>query len=220
MKCFALSIAGFFVACLLFANPFPGMEIENETPIYVETREFAPFLEKNHFRDFRWGDNRATVLQKEKAFFFTNVLQQDKFLITLFREEGKKWLSFLRQEIFIGYVFENNRLLLGYYLVPCYAFIEATNTYENIKKHFFRKYTDKASYSLGLINPPHGDLEGVLAFVRWRTTNTVIDLTLEREKVILDPKTKREVTIPFVIVMSYTDITQEERLWKATESHP
>lgn len=220
MKHFVIVLLSLFFSCLLFSNPFPGMEIENETSLYVETKEYAPFREKNHFRSFRWGENRATILQKEEAKFFTNVLQEERFLITLFRQEGKKWLSFLRQEIFIGYVFENNKLLLGYYLVPLTSLADATNTYEKMKNYFFRQYTDKASYSLGLINPPYGDLEGVLAFVRWKTTNTVIELTLEREKVILDPATRKEMTIPFVIVMSYTDIKQEERLLKATENHP
>ncbi|MCX7881793.1 MAG: hypothetical protein N2314_01030 [Brevinematales bacterium] len=204
----------------LFGNPFGGIEVEQQPPLSVETEEYAPIREKTHFRAFRWGDIRATVLQKEEATFFTNVLQQEGLLITLFRQEGRKWFSFLRQEIFIGYVFENNKLVLGYYLVPLTRFQEATNTYERIKNAFFQQYSDKASYSIGLINPPYGDLEGVLAFVRWKTTNTIIELTLERDKILLDPKTQQPATIPFVIVMSYTDVKQQDRLLRAPEEHP
>ncbi len=188
-------------------------------PPFVETKEYAKFKEKDNFRGFMWGDDRPTVLQKEKATFFTNVLQE-KLTLTFFYEEGKKWLPFLRQEITIGYVFENNRLILGYYLVPLQTFDEATNTYERVKTAFIRQYSDIGSYTLGYINPPDGDLDGVLAFYRWRTSNTQIELTLERGKILLDRKTHTEKTIPFVMVMSYTDAAQDQRMLKATEEHP
>jgi len=205
---------------LLFSNPFPGMEIEEDNTPYQETQENAPIQERSHFRAFRWGDDRPSVLQREKATFFTNVLQEKGLVITLFTEKGKKWLPFLTRDIFIGYVFDNNRLILGYYLVPLNHFDEATNLYERMKSFFIRQYTDKASYSLTFINPPLGDLDGVLAFIRWKTTNTSIEMTLERDKMILDPRSRKEVSIPFVIVMSYTDISQEQRLFKATADHP
>ncbi|URA10023.1 hypothetical protein [Thermospira aquatica] len=211
--------AGLVFVSMLFSNPFPGIEIDDNMPPFVETKEYAYFKEKDNFRGFLWGEERPTVLQKEKAIFFTNV-SQDKLILTLFYQEGRKWLPFLRQEITIGYVFENNRLILGYYLVPLQSFDEATNVYERMKVSFVRQYSDRASYSLGYINPPEGDLEGVLAFYRWRTSNTHIELTLERQKILLDRKTRVEKTIPFVIVMSYTDASQDERTFKATDDHP
>lgn len=209
----------FLVWGRLFSSPFPGMEVDQDTPMYVETKEYAPIKEKTHFREVKWGEERASIIQKETATFFTNVVQ-DSFLIMLFRESGKKWLSFLQQEIFIGYVFEKNKLLLGYYLIPFQRFEDATNTYEKVKKHFVQQYSPIGSYSLGLIHPPHGDLEGVLAFYRWRTSNTVIELTLERDKIVLFPQTRQSASVPFVIVMSYTDVKQEERSQRALDDHP
>lgn len=210
----------FFFPILLFSNPFPGMEVEEDFSLFVETDKDAPIQENTHFRYFRWGESRPTVLQREDAIFFTNVLQSNELVITLFRQDGKKWFSFLRQEVFIGYVFQENKLILGYYLIPFFTFREATNIYERVKGHFFRQYSDRASYSLGFINPPYGGLEGVLAFVRWKTTNTFIELTLERDKVILDITTRKEITVPFVLVMSYTDIKQQDKRLKAGNNHP
>jgi len=204
---------------VLWANPFPGMEVETEEPLSVETEEYARFQEKTHFRGFRWGDDRPSVLQKEDARFVTNIVQ-DRFLLTFYVDSAQKWISFLRGDVFISYVFENNKLILGYYVLPLETLAVATNTYERIKKHLVGLYSSVGSYSLGFINLPDGDLDNVLAFYRWKTSNTLIELTLEAKKYMFDPRSVRERFFPFVLVLSYTDARQQERVMGNVLEHP